>query len=494
MFFKKVDLLSPKITLYFNNLSAHKSIFSGILTILYSIVLFIVFAYYAIIILCKTRKMSFYFENYMSDPGVTSLNSTNLFHFLHLAGGAVYDPRAITIIGINKRPSDVLKVKNITLYDHWIYSVCKIKSGLTKEVMAEVDKQESICVQGFYNKSTGQSISITDSQFIYPSINHGTANPDYLPYSIMIRRCENTTGTENCYSDEQIDEYLDNFSSVLFTILDQYIDIDNFQKPFFNYLHSVETGVYRTSVLSTNFHFNPTHIKTSEGFLFSRLKTIVKTTLQETVRGTYEADKVFVSIFQFWIHNRVQVYERQYTTFIDAIASISGISKLASTVFYAISFFYNKFIMYEDFEKLTKKKLVRKKQANDSFLSRSSLQLKTTTPKIIIKLNKDLKVFRKEQVSFKRIIQYYLNLRQKEYMKTLITLRKKIVSEERLTKLYFFMRDYKKVMTCEQKKVMNTSIGGGDYKKYVLEQNYKINSSQDLFVSSFKGHKLYNNS
>ena len=45
MFFKNVDFLTPKITLYYNRKSSHSSIISGILTIISYLSIFVLVLY-----------------------------------------------------------------------------------------------------------------------------------------------------------------------------------------------------------------------------------------------------------------------------------------------------------------------------------------------------------------------------------------------------------------------------------------------------------------
>ena len=60
MIFKKIDMLSPPITLFFKGDNSHSSIFSGILTIVAYIIIVIFGVYYSLI-LFKRKILQYFF-------------------------------------------------------------------------------------------------------------------------------------------------------------------------------------------------------------------------------------------------------------------------------------------------------------------------------------------------------------------------------------------------------------------------------------------------
>ena len=82
MFLKKMDFLSPKITLWRNNQLCHSSVFSGILTLsTYSAVIAVGIILFLDSIQ-KRNQSAFYFNGTVEDAGFFPLNSSSLFHFV----------------------------------------------------------------------------------------------------------------------------------------------------------------------------------------------------------------------------------------------------------------------------------------------------------------------------------------------------------------------------------------------------------------------------
>ena len=344
MFLKKLDYLSPRISLYYSGTTAHTSKISGILSIAnYSIVM-IVLIYYLIVIFCKTEKIAFYYIQYAEDPGVTKIDDSSLFHYLSINGNVGYDPKAIKIIGLKGRPSETLKNLSESSFDHWKYSECNFETDVGKDIRIKINNTKGpLCIKEFYNYTTGDIVKPDNKNFVYPSLLHGSGNPGFVPYLISIQRCQNSSYFNECYTDEEIDEYINELESVNINLVDYYIDIDNYNFPFYGYLYTMEVGFLKSGILAVNFHFNPTDVQTHEGFIFDSTKRIRKMSLSDSIRGTYEGQKsTSIGIMTFWVHNQVRVYDRKYTKIVDVIANISGIAKLVGIIFYFVNLGYKR--------------------------------------------------------------------------------------------------------------------------------------------------------
>jgi hypothetical protein len=107
MFFRKLDFLSPQITLYYKGEQSHSSILSGILSVIgYSICLLFAFVY-AIEFINKENPKVYYYNRYIEDAGEFSLNSSSMFHFIQIIDTESNNPDVmdfdlLTIIGIEE--------------------------------------------------------------------------------------------------------------------------------------------------------------------------------------------------------------------------------------------------------------------------------------------------------------------------------------------------------------------------------------------------------
>ena len=108
MFLKKIDLLSPPISLFYQGLPSHSSKLSGILTIL-SFVIVIIFSVCHILSLFQRENEtpnSTSFTYFIEDAGTISFNPSSLFHFISLEdlndrGNEEFNFSYFNAIGIN---------------------------------------------------------------------------------------------------------------------------------------------------------------------------------------------------------------------------------------------------------------------------------------------------------------------------------------------------------------------------------------------------------
>ena len=84
MFFHKVDLISPPITLFFRGKSSHSSVFSGILTLISYMIILYFTTRYIIDYLKKKKPTAYYVHRYIDDAGIYEFTSTSLFHYIYL--------------------------------------------------------------------------------------------------------------------------------------------------------------------------------------------------------------------------------------------------------------------------------------------------------------------------------------------------------------------------------------------------------------------------
>ena len=84
MFLKKLDWLSPPITLYFKGEGSHVSIYSGILSLVAYIIVVVATFYYALGFINRQDPKAYFFNRYIEDAGSFPVNSTQMFHFIQL--------------------------------------------------------------------------------------------------------------------------------------------------------------------------------------------------------------------------------------------------------------------------------------------------------------------------------------------------------------------------------------------------------------------------
>ena len=74
MFFKKIDTLSPKITLFFFNQTSHSNIISGILTLIIYLIYIICLIYFSLDLILHRNETSNFYNRTIKDAGISSEN------------------------------------------------------------------------------------------------------------------------------------------------------------------------------------------------------------------------------------------------------------------------------------------------------------------------------------------------------------------------------------------------------------------------------------
>ena len=196
MFLKRIDLLSPSITLYTNNKIRHSSIFSGILTITTYSILIATGCYFILDLIQRKTPSAFYFNRYIEDAGFFSLNSNSMFHFIQILDTeknllVPFDYDSFRIYGIREY-IDTFSTsnRNISEYEHWLYGNCNNDSDINgiSYLIKTDDLTESVCIRKYFNKEEKQYYNTNEKGFIWPSIDKGVTNPNLTFYGIIIEQ------------------------------------------------------------------------------------------------------------------------------------------------------------------------------------------------------------------------------------------------------------------------------------------------------------------
>ena len=131
MLFKYIDFLTPRITLYQQNLLTHSSFISGILSIITVVLIILISIYYSIDFFGRKNPTSYYSQRFVQDSGEYPINSSSLLHFINMVVNSSesseekFDFNSFQIIGIEVILSTYVLKQNLTLLDHWLYGPCQ---------------------------------------------------------------------------------------------------------------------------------------------------------------------------------------------------------------------------------------------------------------------------------------------------------------------------------------------------------------------------------
>ena len=254
MFLKKVDLLSPQITLFYKGDESHSSIFSGIISLVAYTIVFVFGVYYALEFINKENPTAYFFNRYVEDAGNYPMNSSSMFHFIQMMEtGDNYhkytDFNAITIYGLEVTIDDYMKDNNPMLQDHWIYGYCNNKTDTEGiDYLIEFDYYEqSACIRKYYDKNKKKYFNTGEEWFRWPIVEKGCSNPDRTYYGVILQRCDRSPNIlksqgPQCKNELEITEEIKKVD-LKFQIIDHYSDVLNYKNPFIKYFYEVTSAI-----------------------------------------------------------------------------------------------------------------------------------------------------------------------------------------------------------------------------------------------------------
>ena len=211
MIFRKLDYFSPVITLYYKGEKRHSSIFSGIISIFFSIFLISLCTYISIDFLFKKNPASFYFKREIKNIETINLTHDYFFHYITFLDDKSkkndFDEKAFSLIGINNESfNDFFTYNSIYDYSHWKYEKCdnlkQINKTIKELIINENYFNSSLCLSKYYDKKTNQILNYNETNFPFPNLENNLYEDEYiLNYGILFKECENFTlyNNDSCY-------------------------------------------------------------------------------------------------------------------------------------------------------------------------------------------------------------------------------------------------------------------------------------------------------
>ena len=363
MFLKNFDFVSPRITLFHNNLLNHTSYFSIILSILTIIVILIFSIIFSLDFLFHTNPTSFYYKRYINDAGYFPLNSSSLFHFISLLTAdnhILFNDSLLSVIGVQISEEEIHEYKfNRTLYNHWIYGLCD-NSDINDKIKYMDDEKlfkfkNSYCIKYYFDKDLLKLFSIKDEGFKYPYLEHGQGNENSIYYGIYIQFCENNSYYNNeinkCKEKKDLLEFFNILNGYAIYFLDKNIDINSYKEPFKYFYNKISNNINLISYTSNNLNFNTALLKTIKGIIFDIIveeKTYIYQTNEKLVTIKDEINNDVYGVFYFWMQNMQEVYQRKYKKIQDISASIGGIINLIIVLSKILYKFFEKYVLIND--------------------------------------------------------------------------------------------------------------------------------------------------
>ena len=359
MFLRRIDMLSPKITLYYKQKNKHNSAISGVLTIIaFSFILSFVFIFFFRYIK-RENPIAYFFNRYVEDVGIFPFKDSYFFNYVRLLRSGSrekidLDFTKIEIIGTNSSMQTFLDYGGNLSY--WVYGKCDNETKLSgiEPLLDSKIFSGAACLKKFYNKEKEQFYDINDDNFEWPIIKHGASHPNFSFFGVIIRKCLNSS-RRNCSSDEEINNYLNN-AYLSFDIIDHNIDILNFKNPITKFFYSITNGLTQDSYIINNLNFNPGLVKSYYDTIsiFNEKPVEQKTYFfHENSKTTTISEKTnILGAFFIWMQNSEQYYERRYSKLQDVLSEMGGFANVVVMVAKCINYLIARFNMLSDTQEL----------------------------------------------------------------------------------------------------------------------------------------------
>ena len=423
MFFKKCDLLSPVITLYFKGFSLHSSILSGILTIICYSITFSLGIYYTIIFIYKENPNIYFYTKYVEDAGIFPFNSSSIFHYIGFGDTndrsiKNIDFESIRIFGIEYSIDIYVSNNNLLEYNHWLYGPCNNNDINNLEYLINQDfPEKGACIRQYFDVEKQKYYNTSEDNFKWPTLSHGCSNGNAINYGIIIEKCTNNSLQNNCKSNSEFDSYLKHLYAILYFV-DNYAQLLNYREPYVKYLYKLTNGLFADSFTVNNLNFNPSIISSNDGLLVKKHyldKSYQYTQNEKTISENSNNTNIIIC-FYFWMQNTMQYYDRNYETFQELLSDIGGINSFIILIANIINSLWVNFIILLDTEELllnSDKQNFKKTnyKLKPTFLKKASQIL--NPPKLFINKN----ISKKNSINDKQHSSIYQILLNDKYLK-----------------------------------------------------------------------------
>jgi hypothetical protein len=451
------DILSPDLTLHFKQFHKHPSLFSGFLSIIIIFLCIFSAIYFSLDIINHLNPETYFYYHQEKDVGHFPLNESSIFHFIDFKG-----------IPKNENPSSLFQIfgfldtfittynsviQNRSLLNHYTYGPCLNNSkkyklnDINNALLDSSFSKMGYCINGFYNATTKEYISINNENFIHPIISHGTSHTNHTSYSIIIQRCQNDSFYKfnSCQTNEYIDNIINNNEiSALIAFLNQEADIMNYTNPIKHYINSIEFSFSVGTFSVGNLNFQPLRINTHNGFFFDNLIIDNSYYYEQNDIKNYNTNINIYTSFHFLMHNKIQIFERKYKRIQNIFADIGGMIKAITTLGTILNYFAMKYqtfiniesIIYSKIAGMKNNKTFNKNNKNQSF-NKKIVNNENFSIKIDNYLNKDLKTQNSQNFSI-------TNSMLSPIMNSNLKINKNFY-EERNSNSYIFIKENKEI-------------------------------------------------
>jgi hypothetical protein len=146
----------------------------------------------------------------------------------------------------------------------------------------------------------------------------------------------------------------------IITMMTHEVDVNNYNKPIVNKFIQIRfTFTSKANIFSiSNLNFQPLRVKTFNSLFFNGIyKEDYSYYFEQNDIKNYQTNFSIYTSYQFWMQNKVFIYERYYKKIQNFLADIGGTIKALTTIARIINFIICKYQTYKDIEKIMMNKI-----------------------------------------------------------------------------------------------------------------------------------------
>ena len=356
-FLPALDIISPKITLFYDGNKRYSTTIGGIFTIIVCCTGIFEFLNQLFSYINFDIKNILYYRKYFDEFGSYKLNidKDSLFFYINFIENSDYSKNNKLNIDFSKvRLIGLLNVDFKTIeesyldHEHWLLGNCD-PINIDKELqkLSGNDFNKSICLNYFYNTKTKQYYSIYDKNFQSPNISHSS---EY--FYVYTYKCINNSITNkiygNCSSEKEIIHYIENSSLVMeYNFLSHQVNSDNHKNPDRLIFNSITSKFQVKDTYTWNsVTFTPVIIEKEKNAFFFKTKFDQTFSYQDYKKSkeTNINKNDILNLFSITFENLGHYYKYSYKTVYDIFEKLTIIIEVIHYVFYIVNYIYNLFI------------------------------------------------------------------------------------------------------------------------------------------------------
>ena len=355
-----IDFISPKITLYYNGRKSHVSNIGGFFSLCFLVAIFL-FIFYIIWDVLVNPKIisSLIYENYLNKKILQPLNYKGINHFIQLYSQKDkewlenYDKKSIIIYSIkgNQTSSRENPQNNLGNIEHWLYDKCEKIYGINDNLFSKISDsipnyKNSICLRYYYDINKKKYYEIGFDGFVTPNLETNKIFEKKDIYKIIVEKCNNYSFIINkfgysCNNEDVINNYLEKYSEVFSYFSDNQVMPLNFNSPLEKYFYGISSVIDKNFFFQNNIIFSPIKLMTGSSILRKNNKEETSYILRNHYSNNLasNANSKIIGVFNFYLDNKIIIYQRKYNNLLDAISHLGGALKILFLIFQIINYY-----------------------------------------------------------------------------------------------------------------------------------------------------------